>query len=138
MERERDEEEQAEHEGSLEEALTNRTKVVRVAIDKWFVGRGLSLALAKSRQAKSSSSTGFLGAEVLMVGTDAWVQVLNDDVRAHGGIGQGRLGDTNVWKTEEDKERADKVAQQARRPAETDRRAGSPVREGLHGVQPPS
>ena len=37
MERERDQESEAECEATLEEALTNQSKVVKVIVDKWFV-----------------------------------------------------------------------------------------------------
>ena len=55
LEREKEDEEDREHETNLEEALTDKTKVVKLVVDKWFVDRGL--ALAKSLLAKSSSFT---------------------------------------------------------------------------------
>ena len=52
------------------------------------------------------------GAEVLTTGTDAWVQVVNDDAhRARRAWGQ------RAWKEEKDKERATRVAQRVRRAA---------------------
>ena len=40
MEKERDEESEAQCEATLEEALTNQSKVVKVTVDKWFVDKG--------------------------------------------------------------------------------------------------
>ena len=57
------------------------------------------------------------GAEVLTIGTDAWVQVVNDDARAQGGYRGKRAWGRDVWKAERDKEQANKVAQQVRRAA---------------------
>ena len=48
---------------------------------------------------------------MLTIGTDTWVQVVNDDARAQGGI---ELREP-AWKAERDKEQANKVAQQVRR-----------------------
>ena len=50
LEKEHFQVEDDEHEASLPDALTNRTKVVKLVVDEWS-------ALAKSLQAKSSSST---------------------------------------------------------------------------------
>ena len=58
-----------------------------------------------------------VGAEVLTIGTDAWVQVVNDDARAQGGYRARRAWGQDVWQAEKDKEKANKVAQQVRRAA---------------------
>ena len=58
------------------------------------------------------------GAEVLTIGTDAWVQVVNDDARAQGvGIEQREPGGEKRGRAERDKENANKVAQQVKRAA---------------------
>ena len=57
------------------------------------------------------------GAEVLTIGTDAWVQVVNDDARAQEGYRAKKAWGRNAWKAERDKENANKVAQQVRRAA---------------------
>ena len=44
MEQERDQESEAECEATLEEALTNQSKVVKVIVDKWFVDKGFAFA----------------------------------------------------------------------------------------------
>ena len=57
------------------------------------------------------------GAEVLRIGTDARVEVVNDDARAQG-VYRARLAwGQDAWKAEKDKERTNKVAQQVRRAA---------------------
>ena len=58
------------------------------------------------------------GAEALTIGTDAWVQVVNDDARAQGGGYRARRAwRRDTWKAERDKEKANKVAQQVKRAA---------------------
>ena len=55
---------------------------------------------------------------MLTIGTDAWVQVVNDDARAQGGGYRAkRAWGRNAWKAERDKEQANKVAQQVKRAA---------------------
>ena len=44
MEQERDQESEGECEATLEEALTNQSKVVKVIVDKWFVDKGFAFA----------------------------------------------------------------------------------------------
>ena len=57
------------------------------------------------------------GAEVLTIGTDAWVQVVIDDARAQGVYRARRAWGRDTWKAERDKEKANKVAQQVKRAA---------------------
>ena len=52
-----------------------------------------------------------------MVGTDAWVQVVNDEARAEGGYRERNAWGRNAWKEETDREKANRVAQQVRRAA---------------------
>ena len=52
MERVKDEVDDAEHEVTLQEALMNSTKVVKLAVGKWFV-----FSFGKAPRVKSSSST---------------------------------------------------------------------------------
>ena len=46
MEREQNEVDDAEHEGNLQEALTDQSKAVKVVVDKWFVDRGYGFGRA--------------------------------------------------------------------------------------------
>ena len=49
-----------------------------------------------------------------MVGTDAWVQVVNDEARAEGGYRARNAWGRNAWKEEKDREKANRVAQQVK------------------------
>ena len=55
LEREQDEQDDQEREPNLQEALGDKTKVVKLVIDKWFVDRGFGFG-TKSPQAKLLSS----------------------------------------------------------------------------------
>ena len=57
------------------------------------------------------------GAEVLVVGTDAWTQVVSDRARAEGGYRARKAWGQKAWKEEKDRERASRAAQQVRRAA---------------------
>ena len=117
MEREQHEADDAEHEASLEEALSNQSKAVKVLVDKWFVDKGYGFGKAPTGEIVFIHASTVQGAEVLTIGTDAWVQVVNDDARAQGGYRAKRAWGRNAWKAERDKENANKVAQQVRRAA---------------------
>ena len=84
MERERDQESEAECEATLEEALADHSKVVRVIVDKWFVDKGFGFGKTPSGQIVFIHASAVQGAEVLKIGTDARVQVVNDEARAQG------------------------------------------------------
>ena len=90
-ERERDQEGEAE--STLEEALTNQSKVVKVIVDKWFVDEGFGFGKTPTGQSVFIHASAVQGAEVLKIGTDAGVQVVNDDARAQGGIEPDGPGD---------------------------------------------
>ena len=98
MERERDQESEAECEVTLEEALADHSKVVRVIVDKWFVDRGFGFGKVPTGEIVFIHASAVVGAEVLTIGTDAWVQVVNDDARAQGGIEPDEPGDKTCGK----------------------------------------
>ena len=106
MERERDQESEAECEATLEEAPADHSKVARVIVGK-----------TPSGQVVFIHASAVQGAEVLKIGTDARVEVVNDDARAQGRYRARRAWGQDAWKAEKDKERANKVAQQVRRAA---------------------
>ena len=111
-EREKDEEEDQEHEANLEEALADKTKAVKLVVDKWFVDRGFGFGKALTGEIV------FIHASVvLMVGTDAWAQVVSDHARAEGVYRAQRAWGRNAWRQERDKEKANRVAQHVRRAA---------------------
>ena len=92
MEREQHEADDAEHEANFQEALQNQSKAVKVLVDKWFVDKGFGFGRAPTGEIVFIHASAVQGAEVLTIGTDAWVQVVNDDARAQGGIELGELG----------------------------------------------
>ena len=54
-------------------------------VDKWFVDKGYGFGKAPAGEHVLIHASTAQGAEVLTIGTDAWVQVVNDDARAQGG-----------------------------------------------------
>ena len=117
MEKERDQESEAECEATLEEALADKTKVVKLVVDKWFVDKGFDFGKVPTGETVFIHASVVQGAEVHMVGTDAWTQVVNDHARAEGGYRARRACGRNAWKEEKDREKADGVAQQVKRAA---------------------
>ena len=117
MEQEKDEVDDAEHEADLQEALANQTRVVRLVVDKWFVDKGFCFGKTTTGEIVFIHASVVQGAEVLMVGTVAWAQVVSDPARAEGRYRARRAWGRDAWRQERDKEKANRVAQQVRRPA---------------------
>ena len=109
--------EDEEREASLEEALADHTKVVKLTVDKWFVDKGFGFGKAPSGEVVFIHACAVQGAEVLVVGTDAWTQVVSDHARAEGGYRARKAWGQRAWKEEKDRERASRAAQQVRRAA---------------------
>ena len=93
MEREKDEVDDAEHEAGLQEALTNQAKVARLVVDKWFVDKGYGFGKTTAGEIVLTHASVVQGAEVLMVGGDAWAQVVSDHARAERGTEHEKHGD---------------------------------------------
>ena len=93
MERERDQESEAECEATLEEALADHSKVAKVIVDKRFVDKGFGFGKTPTGQVVFIHASAVQGAEVLKIGTDARVEVVNDDARAQGGTEPDVPGD---------------------------------------------
>ena len=110
MEREKDEVDNAEHEVNLQEALADKTKVVKLVVDNWFVDKGVGFGKAPTGEIVFIHATVAQGAEVLMIGTDAWAQVVSEHARAEGGYRARRAWGRNAWRQERDKEKANRVA----------------------------
>ena len=94
LEREHSQLEDEEREASLQDALADRTKVVKLVVDKWFVDKGFGFG--------SRLHPRHRGAEVLTIGTDAWVQVMHDDARAQGVYRARKAWGHAAWKEERD------------------------------------
>ena len=93
LEREREEEDDKERESSLKEALADKTKVVKLVVDKWFADKGFGFGKVPTGETIFIHASTVHGGKVLTIGTDAWVQVVNDEARAEGGIEHGTPGD---------------------------------------------
>ena len=117
LEREREEEDDEERESSLKEALADKTKVVKLVVDKWFVDKGFGFGKVPTGETIFIHASAVHGGEVLTIGTDAWVQVVNDEARAEGGYRARNAWGQSAWKKEKDREKANRVAQQVRRAA---------------------
>ena len=137
MEREQTEADDAEHEANLQEALANQSKAVKVVVDKWFVDKGYGFGKAPKGEIVFIHASAVQGAEVLTIGTDAWVQVVNDDARAQGGVpSKESLGPKRVEGREGQRER-EQGGPTSKASSGTDCRTGSSVREeDSCGVRP--
>ena len=111
LERESSQFEDEERETSLEGALTDRTKVVKLIVDKWFVDKGYGFGRAPTGEVVFIHASVVQGAEVLVVGTEAWTQVVSDHARAEGGYRARKAWGQRAWKEEKDRERVNFVFQ---------------------------
>ena len=109
--------EEEEREASLSDALADRTKVVKLVVDKLFVDKGFGFGRVPTGEVIFIHASVVRNAEVLMIGADAWVQVVRDDARAKERYRACKAWGHAAWKEERDKERATKVAEQVRRAA---------------------
>ena len=57
----------------------NQSKAAKVLVDKWFVDKGYGFGKAPTGEIVFIHASTVQGAEVLVIGTDALVQVVNDD-----------------------------------------------------------
>ena len=106
LEKERDEQDDKEREASLKEALADKTRVVKLVVDKWFVEKGFGCGKVPTGEIVFIHASVVHGGEVLMIGTDAWVQVVNDEARVgRGGRARNAWG-RKAWKEEKDREKA--------------------------------
>ena len=137
MEREKDEAKDGEHEASLQEALANQTKVVRLVVDKWFVDKGFGFGKTTAGEIVFIHASVVQGGEVLMVGTDAWAQVVSDHARAEGGESSTKSMGTKRMETREGQGEGEPSGPTSEASSGTDCRTGSSVREeDRRGVRP--
>ena len=59
-------------------------KLGKFVVDKWFVDKGFGFGKVPTGEVIFIHASVVRGAEVLMIGTDAWVQVVRDEARAQG------------------------------------------------------
>ena len=117
LEKEHSQLEDEERKPASQDALADRTKVVKLVVDKWFIDKGFGFGRVPTGEVIFIHASVVRGAEVLTIGTDAWVQVMRDDARAQGRYRACKAWGHAAWKEERDKERASKVAEQVRRAA---------------------
>ena len=99
LEKEHSQLEDEEHEASLPNALADRTKVV----DKWFADQGFGFGKVPTGEVVFIHASVVRGAEVLMIGTDAWVQVVPHDARAQGVYRACKAWKHAAWKEERER-----------------------------------
>ena len=136
MEREQGEVDDTEHEASLQEALVDKTMVVKLVVDKWLVGAGFSIGKTPTSEIVLIHASVVRGAEVLTIGTVAWAQVVSDHARAEEGYRARKTWGQNAWRQEKDKEKANRVAQQVRRAAELTAELAGQSEKKVSGVRP--
>ena len=91
---------QLEDEG-LPDALADKTKVVKLVVNKWFVDNGFGFGKVPTGEGVFIHASVVRGAEDLTIGTDAWVQVVHDDARAQEDLKHAKPGDTPRGKRRE-------------------------------------
>ena len=79
--------------------------------------KGYGFGKAPSGEVVFIHASAVHGAEVLVVGTEAWTQVVSDHARVEGGYRARKAWGQRAWKEEKDRERASRAAQQVRRAA---------------------
>ena len=77
-------------------------------VDKWFVDIGFGFGKVPTGETVFIHASAVVGAEVLTIGTDALVQVVNDDAQAQGEYRARKAWGQTAWKKEKDRERANR------------------------------
>ena len=75
LEKEHSQLEDEEREASFPDALADRTKVVKLVVDKWFVDRGFGFSKVLAGEVVFIHASVVRGAEVLTVGTEAGCRI---------------------------------------------------------------
>ena len=108
LDREKDEEEDQECEANLVEALADKTKAVKLVVDKWFVDRGFGFGKVPAGEIVFIHASAVVGAEVLAS--------RERRCSSPGGYRARRAWGQDMWKAEKDRE-SEQGAQQVRRAA---------------------
>ena len=107
-------------------------QTLSLLVDKWFVDKGFGFGKVPTGEVVFIHASVVRGAEVLTIGTEAWVQVVHDDARA-----QGRCRACKAWGHAAETRRGKQSGRASEASSGADGRAGSSVGEGsLRGVQP--
>ena len=86
-------------------------------VDKWFVDKGFGFGKTPSGQIVFIHASAVQGADVLKIGTDARVEVVNDDARAQGGVSSQTCLGTRRVESGEGQGESKQGGQQVRRAA---------------------
>ena len=89
-------------------------------IDKWFVDKGFGFGKTPTGQVVCIHASAVQGAEVLKIGTDARVEVVNDDARAQEVYRARRAWEQDAWKAEKDKEESNQSGPASKASSGTD------------------
>ena len=73
---------------------------MKLTVDKWFVDKGFGFGRAPTGEVVFIHASVVQGAEVLVVGTEAWTQVVSDHARAEGGYRARKAWGQRAWKEE--------------------------------------
>ena len=84
LEKENSQLEDEEREASLPDATADKTKVVKLVVDKWFFDKGFGFGRVPTGEVVFTHASVVRTAEVLTLGTDALVQIVDEDARAQG------------------------------------------------------
>ena len=108
LEKENSQLEDEECEASLPDAAADKTKVVKLVVDKWFFDKGFGFGRVPTGDVVFIHASVVRTAEVLTLGTDAWVQIVYDDVRAQA-VRTRRVKEREraEWHSKSDERRAD-------------------------------
>ena len=79
--------------GALCDSTTAQSKEKGAVVDKWFVDKGFGFGKVPTGEIVFIHVSVVHGGEVLIIGTDAWVQVVNDEARVSSTERLGR----NAW-----------------------------------------
>ena len=139
LERESSQLEDEEREASLEEALADHAKVVKLIVDNWFVDKGFGFRRAPTGEVVFIHASVVQGAEVLVIGTEAWTQIVSDHARAEGGYRARKAWGQRAWREEKGQREGKPSGAASETSSSADGGIGSPIGEqSLRRMQPSS
>ena len=140
LERESSQLEDAEREACLGEALTDRTKVVKLTVDKWFVDKGYGFGRALTGEVvchpcQRRARRGRCSWSALKHGP----QVVSDQARAEGVYRARKAWGQRAWREEKGQREGKPSGATSETRSSADGGIGSPIGEqSLRGMQPSS
>ena len=133
LERELSQRVDEERETGLDVALSDKTNVVKLTLD-----RGFGFGKVQTSEVVFIHASVVQGAEVLVVGTDARAEVISDHARAEAGVPRSKGGGTARVGRREGQRDGEQSGKASEMSSNADCGTGSPVREeSLRGMRPP-